>query len=686
MRKSKTVTLAKTAGGEKVIKITFSYDVETLHKVRGLPRRRYHKNSRSWSVPISESTIQKLISWKFTLSDTLAQYITMMRCEQTEIIESGIPGLKGEPYPFQMEGIALIESYGGRVLLADEMGLGKTIQTLGWLQMHPRKRPVIIVVPAYLKLNWKKELEKWLPNPKVTLLKGKTPHKLHDPEIVIINYDILHSWNSALRKLNPEVLVTDECFPAGTKISTPNGEKNIENLSIGDEVYNAIGIGTVQQIGKRKVTQTVKLHLSNGKSIETTENHPFFTNEGWMSAENLKGKFLFAKSNIYKDRNKERQKEIKFSKNVRVERVEIQKRPNNKQSSKCTVYNLQVSKHPSYFTEGFLVHNCYYYKSDRAKRTKAVKALAKGIPHIIALSGAPIENRPIEIYNASKIIQPDIFPNKWRFAKRYCDARYDGFGWNFSGASHISELHMILKTSIMIRRKKKDVLKDLPAKTWAFVPIELNNIKEYNKAERDFISWVAENKGEEAADKVSNVQAIASIETLKQLAVRGKLDGAIDWIKDFILSGKKLVTFATHRFVIDELMKEFGQQAVKIDGRVSMQNRDKAVDAFQNDPDVKLFIGNIEAAGLGITLTAASDVAFLELPWTPGKLEQASDRVHRIGQTDKVTVYYLLAGDTIEEKIAHIIDHKRKVLDKVLDGKDTEQESLLTELIKQFES
>ena len=146
------------------------------------------------------------------------------------------------------------------------------------------------------------------------------------------------------------------------------------------------------------------------------------------------------------------------------------------------------------------------------------------------------------------------------------------------------------------------------------------------------------------------------------------------------------MVFAVHKFVIDALMQEFGKAAVKIDGSVSGANRQLAVDKFQNDPKTRLFVGNIKAAGVGITLTAASNVVFLELPWTPGELAQAEDRCHRIGQKDTVNVYYLLAQNTIEEKIASLLDSKRKVLDAVLDGEETESASLISELINNYKN
>jgi SNF2 family DNA or RNA helicase len=331
-----------------------------------------------------------------------------------------------------------------------------------------------------------------------------------------------------------------------------------------------------------------------------------------------------------------------------------------------------------------ITDECHYYKSNTTRRTKAIKKLAKGVPHFIALSGTPIINRPIEIYNAVNLIDPDALPTFWVYAQRYCGARHNGFGWDFSGATNQQELHNRLIQSVMIRRLKQDVLRDLPDKVRSFVPIELNNASEYAKAEQDFIRYLLEKKGIQAAQKAKGAETLVKIETLKQLAVEGKLQQAINWIRDFLESGEKLVVFAVHKSTMDYLMKEFPKISVKIDGSTTIPNRQKAVDMFQNDPNTQLFVGNIQAAGVGITLTKSSNVAFLELPWTPGALVQAEDRCHRIGQQDSVTIWFLLAAHTIEERIAHLLDSKRKVLDRVLDGVETEEDSLLSELIKGY--
>ena len=230
-----------------------------------------------------------------------------------------------------------------------------------------------------------------------------------------------------------------------------------------------------------------------------------------------------------------------------------------------------------------------------------------------------------------------------------------------------------------------DVLTDLPDKIRSFTPVELKNEKNYRKAESNFIAYIREIKGDKAAEKAKGAEALVQIETLKQVSVQEKLLACIEWIKDFLeVNGHKLVVFANHKFVIDELMAAFPEIAVKIDGSISPDKRQGIVDAFQTDPKTRLFIGNIQAAGVGITLTASSTVAFIELPWSPGLLDQAEDRCHRIGQKDNVNIHYLLAPGTIEDRIAQLLDSKRNVIGQVLDGKDDTGESMFKELIASY--
>jgi len=359
-----------------------------------------------------------------------------------------------------------------------------------------------------------------------------------------------------------------------------------------------------------------------------------------------------------------------------------------------------------------ILDESHYIKNPSTKRSKAVTTLCKGVPHVLALSGTPIENRPLEIYTTINLLHPALFPSAWKFKHKYCGAKHNGFGWDFNGASNIEELYRILTENVMIRRKKKDVLTELPDKTYTFVPLEITNRSEYNRAEKDFKKYMMDSVEVELKtelqqfmkkyeieainfgghelqalkeEKAEKATALAQIEILKQLAVKGKIAACMEWIEDFLESGEKLVVFCEHIFIIDMLMHHFGKIAVKIDGSVSMKNRNEAVVAFQNSKKIKLFVGNA-AAEVGITLTAASNVAVLEYPWAPGKLAQRIDRVHRITQKNAVGVYYLMALNTIEEKIATMLDSKQRVLDGLLDGKETLEVDLFSELINEYKN
>ena len=329
-----------------------------------------------------------------------------------------------------------------------------------------------------------------------------------------------------------------------------------------------------------------------------------------------------------------------------------------------------------------IADECHYIKSNSALRTKAFKTLSKQVPYLLGLSGTPIMNRPIEIYNICKLIDR-TFPEFWYYTERYCARHYTGFGWDMNGASNTEELHRQLTSSIMIRRLKKDVLPELPDKQYSFIPMELNNWETYREAELNYIKFVKSQKGEVAAKKASNAEQFTRTEGLKQLAVQGKLKYAIDWIKNFIEIDGKLVVITTHHFTADALMNEFGDVAVTIDGRVTGKRKDEAETKFKTHDKVRLMILHAKVAE-GLNLQVASNVAFLELPWTPGAIDQCTDRCHRMGQKDSVNVHYLLAKGTIEEKVAHLVDSKRSTIDSVMDGRKTDEQSLLREIMQMY--
>ena len=324
----------------------------------------------------------------------------------------------------------------------------------------------------------------------------------------------------------------------------------------------------------------------------------------------------------------------------------------------------------------------HYTKERSAKRTQAAKELCKNVPHVIALTGTPVVNRPIEMFNTLQILEPTRWSSFWKFAKKYCGAYQSRWGWVYNGSSNTNELHQLLTQTVMIRRRKAEVLKQLPAKTRTVIPLEITNRKEYDMAEDDFLSWLS-GKDKEKAIRAAYAEAMVKMEMLKQLTAHGKMEQCIDWVNDMIESGQKLVLFCTHRVVVDTLMNKFKDIAVKVDGSVTGEDRAKAVEKFQTDSSCMLFIGNIKAAGVGITLTAASNVAFLEYPWSPGDLVQAEDRIHRIGQeAESVNVWYLIAVNTIEDSIIKLLDKKRKVIDSVVDGGLVDESSLIGELLQ----
>jgi SWI/SNF-related matrix-associated actin-dependent regulator 1 of chromatin subfamily A len=333
-----------------------------------------------------------------------------------------------------------------------------------------------------------------------------------------------------------------------------------------------------------------------------------------------------------------------------------------------------------------VLDEAHYCKNLSAKRTRAVFQLVQRVPYVLALTGTPLTNRPIELWPVLKAVRPDLFPSRTKFAWRYCKPRWTPWGWSYDGSANLDELHRILFSTCMIRRTKKDVLSELPSKSRKVVFTELPDMETYYQAQRNFLQWLA-SLDPERARRAARAQALAKVGYLMRLVAELKLPWVKQWISDFLESNpdEKLVCFTSHTFVVDALKERFKSKCVVIDGRVRGDIRHETVRRFNSDPRVRLLIGQWVAAGVGINLAASHYAVALDLPWTPGDLVQAEDRIHRIGQSRDCYVFYLIAKGTIEEKQIKLLRRKAEILDEVLSGKRRRDFNIFNELLRQME-
>lgn len=440
---------------------------------------------------------------------------------------------KTVPHPFQLEGVKRIHELDLRCLLADSTGLGKTLQSLLAVAERPDLRPAVIVCPASLKLVWEAQAMQHL-GMRIDVLSGRggkdTPWFV-SPNVVVVNYDILHDWLPALEAIKPKIVVADEA---------------------------------------------------------------------------------------------------------------------------------QMLANPE------------------TKRTRAMKRLVGGVKHFIAISATPCTIRPIQLWPVLNMLDPKRWTSRGAYGLRYCGGRRTPWGMDFSRATNTKELHNVLTKTLMIRRLKQDVLKDLPAKTRSMVPLRLSpsDMRQYKSAEQNLIAWLRLNYGAGVAKRASRVEAMAQVGYLKRLAANLKMAQCVDWIKDFLSTGEKLLVAVIHKTVGAALHEQFKKEAVRVFGETPMDQRQAAFKAF-NKPNgrIRLCVGNIQAAGTGWSASDCSNVAVMEYPWAPGEVTQFEDRcygMYRGKEGVPMTAWWLAAQSTIEPSLVARLIQRQGALDSVLDGKGVE--------------
>jgi len=327
-----------------------------------------------------------------------------------------------------------------------------------------------------------------------------------------------------------------------------------------------------------------------------------------------------------------------------------------------------------------VVDEAHYIKNGQAQRTKLINDLVKKVDRLWLLTGTPMTSRPMDYFNLLSLVDSPVAKNWMAYAIRYCGGYQFNAGgrkiWNVTGASNLEELRD--RTSgLTLRRLKQDVL-DLPDKIITPVYLRLKS-KQYEEVMGDYYNWYEKNPDE---SKSLTVQ-FTKLTQVRQVIAEEKVIQTIELAENIIEQGKKVIIFCNFTNSLDRIIQHFGKTAVRLDGSMSKPERQNSVDKFQEDDKVKVFVGNIKAAGVGITLTAGEAVIMNDLSFLPSDHSQAEDRAYRYGQKNNVLVYYPIFENTIEGIIYDILNKKKQVIATVM-GDVKNDVDLVEEIMKQI--
>ena len=440
--------------------IQFPYNAEAVEAIKELPARKWNPAERGWEIPdfLASAAAVKLEPFYPDIADALRSHVASVTVEARRDISNAQSGeevsdrnaqrilekikkelkLPLKLFPYQEVGVAFIELSKGKALIGDDMGLGKTAQSLAWLALHKEKRPVIVICPASIKVNWSREINKWIPNSSIQSIDSGKDVIEPGKEFYIVNYDLLRKHEQGLLDIGASVVILDEAT---------------------------------------------------------------------------------------------------------------------------------------------------YVKERKSQRTKATLKIAKSSPHVLALSGTPILNKPIEFFNILNLIAPKVFKSQWQFGHQFCGMEHNGYGFSYSGATNTELLNFLLK-SIMIRRDKREVLKDLPPKRREFKYIGIPNkiIRMHEAAEMDLSNAVRDYRirglsSEERSEK--RMLAITALNYLRQVVGMAKAEQTLEIVRPTLEAGEKIVIFGHHKAVLDKLEEDLtkaGFKNVRIDGQVTGNKRQKLID------------------------------------------------------------------------------------------------------------
>ncbi len=310
-----------------------------------------------------------------------------------------------------------------------------------------------------------------------------------------------------------------------------------------------------------------------------------------------------------------------------------------------------------------VIDEAHYIKNAQAQRTKLINDFIKKIDRLWLLTGTPMTSRPIDYYNLLSLVDSPVAKNWMAYVIRYCSGYQFKVGarkvWNVMGASNLDELRDRTSNTIL-RRLKEDVL-DLPEKIITPVYLRLKS-KDYEELMGEYYNWYDKNPDE---SKSLTVQ-FSKLTKVRQVIANEKISQTIELAENILEQDKKVIIFCNFTDSLNQIVQHFGKTAVKVDGSMTKQDRQFSVDQFQENDKIKVFVGNIKAAGVGLTLTSAEAVIMNDLSFLPSDHSQAEDRAYRFGQKNNVLVYYPIFENTIEGAIYDILNNKKQVIATVM--------------------
>jgi SWI/SNF-related matrix-associated actin-dependent regulator 1 of chromatin subfamily A len=328
-----------------------------------------------------------------------------------------------------------------------------------------------------------------------------------------------------------------------------------------------------------------------------------------------------------------------------------------------------------------VIDEAHYIQNKQAQRTKLINDFASKTNRLWLLTGTPITSRPINYYNLLNLIDSPVAVNWMAYVKRYCNGFQFRAGkrkvWNVSGASNLEELRDRTKPQVL-RRLKENVL-DLPDKIITPVYLRLRS-RQYEELMGDYYDWY-----DKSGDAGSLTLQFTKLTQVRQCIAQEKVSSTIEICENIIEQDKKVIVFTNFTKTLEMILEHFGKKAVRLDGSMNQRERQESVDKFQNDETVKVFVGNIKAAGTGITLTSGEAVVMNDLSFLPSDHSQAEDRAYRYGQKNNVLVYYPIFDNTIEGIIYDILRKKKDIFETVMGDKESSGD-YVEEILKSINS